>query len=261
MKASVEKLGPPDFSKASVEIYGMPLDEMAQLTSLSSWPLKTSRNYINIYAGDDVQGMSEIFAGSIVSANADYSGCPEHKLVIDAEVGFWGRVMPQGPGVINGTMSLASFVKKQADAAGMTFSNEGVNATLKNCVFSGSPVNQARQAAEQMGVDLLIDDDEMVLIPRQGARRGNAVLLAPDSGLLGFPTFTSDGVECKSIFNPAFRFAGLFVLETVVPKAKGTWRCIKLNHSLSANMPGDGAWESTVTGYYPALSGAVGKLI
>ena len=170
MKASVEKLGPPDFSKASVEIYGMPLDEMAQLTSLSSWPLKTSRNYINIYAGDDVQGMSEIFAGSIVSANADYSGCPEHKLVIDAEVGFWGRVMPQGPGVINGTMSLASFVKKQADAAGMTFSNEGVNATLKNCVFSGSPVNQARQAAEQMGVDLLIDDDEMVLIPRQGAR-------------------------------------------------------------------------------------------
>lgn len=261
MRVSVEKLGPPDFAKASVEIYGMSLDQIEQLTSLSFHPFKMTRNYINIYAGDDTTGLSEIFAGSITAANGDLSGCPEHKLKIEAEVGFWGRVTAQGPNVINGTQSAASFIATQAAAAGMTFTNEGVSDTLKNCVFNGSPVEQARQAAKQIGADLLIDDDELILLPKQGHRKGNAVLLNKDTGLLGYPAISSNGIECKAIFNPAFRFAGLFVLQSVVPKASGTWRIIKLTHKLSANDPSDGSWESSLTGFYPALSGAVGKLI
>lgn len=261
MRVSVEKLGPPDFAKASVEIFGMNLDDIEQLTSLSFHPFKLTRNYINIFAGDDESGLSQIFAGSITAANGDLSGCPEHKLKIDAEVGFWGRVTAQGPNVINGTQAAASFIETQATKAGMIFSNEGVSDALKNCVFSGSPVEQARQAAKQIGADLLIDDDEMILLPRQGNRKGNAVLLNKESGLLGYPAITSNGIECKSIFNPAFRFAGLFVLESIVPKASGTWRVIKLTHKLSANDPSDGSWESSITGFYPALSGAVGKLI
>lgn len=90
MRVSVEKLGPPDFAKASVEIFGMNLDDIEQLTSLSFHPFKLTRNYINIFAGDDESGLSQIFAGSITAANGDLSGCPEHKLKIDAEVGFWG---------------------------------------------------------------------------------------------------------------------------------------------------------------------------
>ena len=261
MRVSVEKLGPPDFAKASVEIFGMNLNDIEQLTSLSFHPFKLTRNYINIFAGDDESGLSQIFAGSITAANGDLSGCPEHKLKIDAEVGFWGRVTAQGPNVINGTQAAASFIETQATKAGMTFSNEGVSDALKNCVFSGSPVEQARQAAKQIGADLLIDDDEMILLPRQGNRKGNAVLLKKDSGLVGYPAITSNGIECKSIFNPAFRFAGLFVLESIVPKASGTWRVIKLTHKLSANDPSDGSWESSITGFYPAMSGAVGKLI
>lgn len=261
MSASVQKLGPPDFPKASVEIYGMALDEIQALTSLSFHPFKTSRNFINIYAGDNVSGMSEVFAGSIVSAHGDFSGCPEHKLVIDAEAGFWGRVYAQGPGVVSGVQDAASYVARQAAAAGMTFSNEGVSARLRNCIFHGSPIEQARQVAAQIGADLLIDDEQMILLPKNGHRKGMIPLLSAQSGLLGYPAVTGDGIECRSIFNPAYRFAGLFRLETVVPKAKGEWRCVKLTHKLAANMAKDCPWESTLTGYYPQFSGAVGKMI
>ncbi len=261
MRVSVEKLGPPDFAKASVEIFGMNLSDIEQLTSLSFHPFKLTRNYINIYAGDADTGLSEIFAGSITAANGDFSGCPEHKLKIDAEVGFWGRVTAQGPNVINGSQSVASFIETQAAASNMTFQNEGVSSSLKNCVFDGTPIEQARQAAKMVGADLIIDDDEMVLLPAGGNRKGNAVLLNKESGLLGYPAITSNGIECKAIFNPAFRFAGLFVLDSIVPKASGTWRIVKLTHKLSANDPGDGSWESSITGYYPAMSGAVGKFI
>ncbi len=261
MRVSVEKLGPPDFAKASVEIFGQNLSDIEQLTSLAFHPFKLTRNYINIYAGDEETGLSEIFAGSITAANGDFSGCPEHKLKIDAEVGFWGRVTAQGPNVINGTQTAASFIQTQAAAGNMTFRNEGVTSTVKNCVFEGSPVEQARQAAKMVGADLIIDDDEMVLLPKEGARKGNAVLLNRESGLLGYPAITSNGIECKAVFNPAFRFAGLFVLDSIVPKASGTWRIVKLTHKLSANDPSDGAWESSLTGFYPAMSGAVGKFI
>ena len=44
MSVKVEKLGPPDFGKASAEIYGLPLDVMQQLTTLNMTPLFTFKN-------------------------------------------------------------------------------------------------------------------------------------------------------------------------------------------------------------------------
>ena len=79
-------------------------------------------------------------------------------------------------------------------------------------------------------------------------------MLSKDSGLLGYPTITQNGVECKAIFDPAFKFGGLIELQTIVPKASGTWRIVKLTHKLSANMPSDGSWESQITGFYPNKS-------
>lgn len=260
MKVSIEKLGPPDFAKASVEISGMSCDEIEQLTSLNTFPMMTRRNYINIFAGDDVNGFSEVFAGSIVTASGDFSN-PELAFKIEAQVGFWGRVKAQGPSVINATQGVDSFVSSCASMSDMTFTNEGVTAQLQEGdTFSGSPVEQARQAANKVNADLLIDDNEMILVPKNGNRQGGSMfLLNRDSGLLGYPTISANGVELKAIFNPAFRFAGLFELKSAVPKTSGIWRIVKLTHKLSANDPKDTSWESQITGYYPSRSGAMGK--
>lgn len=261
MSVTVEKLGPPDFAKCSVEIYGLPLHELEQLTSLAFNILQFSRNYINIYAGDDDSGLSEIFAGTIISSHADFSGAPDIKLVIDGEVGFWGRVIAQGPNVINGTQDAAAFIKRQVEQAEFTFTNEGVSATLKNCVFNGDPIAQARAAAVQIGADLIFDDNEAILLPKNGHRGGDVLEIDATSGLLGYPSVSSNGVEFKSIFHPSFRFAGLINLKTAVPKCSNTWRIIKLTHKLSANNANDSSWESQITGYYPELSGEIGKFV
>jgi len=261
MKATIEKLGPPDFAKASVEIYGMDRDEIQMLTTLNYIPMMTKRHYINIYAGDDVTGLSEVFAGSIVSASGDFSN-PEVAFKIEAEVGFWGRVKAQGPNVITCSQDVASFISSCASLADMTFTNEGVSAQLKEGdVFNGSPVEQARQAANKVGAELLIDDDEMILLPKNGNRTGDMLLISRDSGLLGYPAISANGIEFKAIFNPAFRFAGLLELQSAVPKTSGVWRIVKLTHKISANNPKDGSWESEITGFYPEMSGAVGKFI
>ncbi len=261
MTATVEKAGPPDFGKASVSIYGLPADVMEQLSTLSMMPMFYNFNYINIFAGDEIQGYSQIFAGTIQNATADFNSQPDVKMNINARVGFWGSVTAQGQNVVSGSQPVSGFISNQAKLAGMTFENKGVTSSVQNAIFSGSPVEQAKQAAEQVGAELVIDDDKMILIPQGGAIKGNVPVLSAETGLLGYPTMSQNGIEFKAIFNPAFRFAGLIELKTMVPKCTGQWRIIKLSHKLSSNLPGDGSWESQITAFYPHMSGACGRFI
>lgn len=265
MTCTVEKLGPPDFSKCSVQIKGMKLEDMEQLTTLSFNPLfaYTARNFINIFAGDDDTGFAQIFAGTITGAGAVFAdGQPGASFDVEGQVGFMGSVTPASPTAVSGTQSAATFIEKQASAAGMSFENQGVSATIKDCVFNGSAIQQARQCAEMVGADLIIDDEQMILIPGDGARDdGSMFLVSRESGLLGYPRITQSGVELRTIFNPSYKFAQCFELQSSVPKVSGIWRIIKLTHKLSSGDPKDGSWESQITGFYPHLSGATGKYI
>lgn len=262
IKANIQKLPYPDCGKATVEIIGMRLEDMEKLSTLAFRPWFISRNYINIFAGDNQTGLTEIFAGTIVQATCDFNRTPDVCFRIEGEIGFWGRVTATGPTAIRGEQPASDFIKGQVLKAGFTtFENNGVNANIKNCVFNGSPIHQAQQCAKQIGAELIFDDNTAILMQSGSTRKGNAVLLNANTGLIGYPTITQNGVECKAIFNPDFKFAGLIQLETVVPKASGTWRIIKLAHNLTANDPNGGAWESYITGFYPSMSGACGRYV
>ena len=259
--AKIDKSGPPEFGKASVEIYGLSLDVMSQLSTLNMHPLFVRKNYLNIFAGDEFSGMSQIFAGSITSASADFNGAPEVKFKIEARIGFFGSVTAQGQGVVNGQQPAADFISRQAKAAGLKFENQDVAASIKNSVFTGSPIEQARQAANQIGAELIIDDEKMILIKNGASVKGHVPVLSATTGLIGYPVMSQNGIDCKAIFNPDFRFAGLIEIQSMVPKVAGQWRITKLSHNLAANLPGAGQWESSITAYYPHLSGAIGRFV
>lgn len=262
MNVIVDKLPPPDFSKASVEIYNLSLEKMQRLTTLSMHPLFIKQNYINIYAGDNVHGYNLIFRGAITGANADFNTAPDVKFKIDARVGFYGSVTAQGGNVINGVQDASIFISNQVKKCGFTFENQNVKATLKNAVFFGSPIEQARQASAQIGAELILDDDKAILINSGAVRKsGDIPLISADSGLLGYPTMSQNGIDFRTIFNPNYTFAGLVELKSIIPKVSGQWRIIKLSHHLSANLPNNGEWTSQITAYYPEMSGITGKFI
>ena len=249
MTCQIQKLALPEGGKASAEITGLPLSDMEQLTTLAFDPLYVKNNQITIYAGD-WGGVSEVFSGTITKAGADFNASPDVKFKIEAAVGYFGRMTAQGPTAIHGSQDASAFIKGQCEKAGFKFVNQGVSAKISDCVFQGSPIQQAQACASQIGAELILDDGSAVLMQSGAGREGNTVVLSSTTGLLGYPAITQNGVECKAIFNPDFRFGGLIQLDTVVPKASGVWKIVKLTHKLSANMPGDGSWESQITGYY-----------
>lgn len=264
LKVRIEKTGPPDYCKATIEARGLRYEDMAQMSTLAFKPLASAKNAVQIFAGDEVDGLSLAFSGSITQASADFNAAPDVVFKMEAMTGYYGAITPQSPTAIKGAQPAADFIAMQAKAAGFTFQNDGVTAQLENAVFNGSPVAQARAAARQIGAELIIDDGAMILSPAGGAGekagggRGNAVLLNKESGLLGYPVLTNEGVQLKALYNPAFCLGGLVKVESIVPKASGTWRITKLTHDLAAFDSKGGPWESQMTTYYPE-GGAGGK--
>ena len=249
----VEKPGFPDKAKATVRISNVPLSDMEQMTTLAFKPLQYQRNAISVYAGDEESGLSLVFCGEITSAHGDFNAAPDPVFAVQAMSGFFGALTPSAPTSVPGSVGVAHIVQQMAGRLGYSFINEGFTGQIKNAVLCGSPLEQAQAAAKQAGAELIMDDSTLILCPPgqprgNGNRVGQAVLLSKDSGLIGYPTFTNNGISLRCLYNPALQFGACMEVHSIVPKASGLWRITKLSHKLSAHHSSGGHWHSTVEG-------------
>ena len=248
----VTKTGGDEKPSCTVSIGGMSYSDMEQLTTLAFRPLQTRKNLIAVFAGDTENGLSQVFAGEITTAAADFKNAPDVRFEIEAISGYYPSLMAAGPQTIAGNAPVADIISQQAQIMGYEFRNEGVTTQLSNCILNGSPMQKARAAARQAGATLLIDDNALVLLPPGKERKGTTILLSENSGMMGYPSFSNDGISIDAIFNPAFQIGGLVEVQTVVPKASGLWRIVKLEHKLSANDPGGTDWTTSLDAVYVA---------
>ena len=112
-------------------------------------------------------------------------------------------------------------------------------------------ITKMRQIANSVGADLLIDDDEIVLLPRGKVREtGGIPLVSADAGMVGYPTFTQNGIQVVSYFRPDLRIGAAVRVESIVPSSSGTWKIVNLSHDLTAHKPGGGSWRTTFEGMW-----------
>lgn len=249
VNVNVEKVGPPDKNKAKVKIYNVNLDEAAQMTTLAFEPLKSMKNKIAINAGEKTDTtLSRIFAGEITNAYASFEGDSDIAMYIEAMSGYYPSLIPQSPMAITGGTQVSHVMEQLSDQIGYTFVNDGVTLPVGRTILNGSPIQKINQLANETGASVLIEDDQIVLLNAEQTRKGNAIYLSKDTGLLGYPTFTSNGISLKAIFNADFKYRGAIEVESIVPKASGVWQITKLVHDISANVSGEGKWESSIEG-------------
>ena len=249
VSVDVSKTGGDEKPTCKVSIGGMTYSDMEQLTTLAFRPLQSRKNLIAIFAGE-AGALSQVFAGEITKASADFNNAPDVKFDIEAMSGFYPSLVPAGPQSIAGNAPVADIISQQAKLMGYEFRNEGVSTNLSNTILNGTPMEKARAAAKQAGANLLIDDNTIILLPPGKERKGTTVLLADNSGMMGYPSFSSDGISVEAIYNPAFQLNGLIEVKSIVPKASGLWRITKLEHKLSANDPGADDWTSSIEAVY-----------
>lgn len=246
----ITKPGLPEKNSASVSIANISLADMEQMTFLAFQPLQSLKNLITIEVGEQGKTLATVFKGEITSAYADYGSVPDVEFKIEALSGGYAAQIGAKPISVKGNAKAADLIKQFAKEIGYTFKNEGVAASVRNAVFNGSPIEKARSVADEVGAELLIDDDSMILMPYDKPRSGGAVLLTPETGLIGYPSFTSDGISFSCFFNPNLKQGGQVKIESIVPRASGYWKITKLSHKLTAYRTGGGSWYSSVDAAY-----------
>jgi len=249
-EVTVQKPGLPEKNSAEVRIWGLKYEDMAQLTMLSFRPLESQHNLISIKAGERGGALQLVFQGEITSAFADFNAAPDVFMQIEADSGSYPQQIAEPVMTVNGSTTAEQLFSKFAEAAGYTYKNEGVTASVVNAWFPGSPIAKIEKLARDVGCELIIDDGTVITLPAGKARAGNATLLSRETGMIGYPVFNQDGISCRCIFNPDLTYGGLIKVESIVPRASGVWRITKLTHNIDAYMPDGGSWDTQIEAAY-----------
>lgn len=247
---NIEQVAAPDFNKCQGKIYNMKIDDIAKLTTLSFEPLSSEkRNLIKLETTENGTDFTTVFLGEIENAYGDFNSAPNIALNINAMAGSFAMKLPASPLSSKGSVPAKELLNKLAQSAGYRLETD-ISANVNNVYFQGSVMQQIHAIARAIGAKVIIDNDILRVMKREQALKGQAVLISPESGLIGYPTFSNQGINISCLYNPNIKQQGLIQIKSVVPKASGTWRAIKVNHVIAANMTSGGDWKTQIEAVY-----------
>lgn len=252
MSAEILHAGGPSDGTLDLTIYGLARSTINRLSTLGMKLNLVPKNQIVLEAGDDTSGMSVVFTGYILAALADMNAQPDVSFHMSAHTLAPQSVAPAKPSSFKGTADVATIMSGFATQLGLKFENNGVQLSFENAYYSGSLRSQAQQCVKDAGISWNAGEGGILAIwPKFGARNGQIPLVSPQTGLIGYPTYSNLGVNVRTLYNPSVGYGQKIQVQSSLKAASGLFTVYGLQHSLSCEMP-DGPWFSTINCYGPA---------
>lgn len=113
-------------------------------------------------------------------------------------------------------------------------------------VLFGLARAQMRETADALGARWSVQNGTLVLIPLTSFRAGSAILLNSQSGLIGTPEATEDGIEIEALLNPFFQVGLLVQIDNALitqRKINQNFQTLLLATTLVANLSNDGVYR------------------
>lgn len=235
---------------AQVRIFGLPLEMMNQLTSVGLVNAAVRlQNTLLLAAGDDETGMTTVYDGTISESWGQFESMPDVPLNVIAVAGLAASLKPVDAISFQGQADVATIMQGLAQTMGYAFENNGVQVQLANPYFPGTALAQARACARAADIYMTIDRGTLAIWPKSTARaqQGDIPLISTDTGLVGYPAFSSNGISLTTLFNPQIKPGGQVQVKSTLPVANGTWFVSEVVHQLESETP-NGQWFSRVLG-------------
>lgn len=245
----IVKAGGNAMGTAQIAIFGMKLSHMNQLSTLGMQIQLIPRNTVTVLAGD-AKGMFKVFEGTITNAYADFQSAPEVAFRVNAHIGLAQAVQSIPATSYRGAVDVAVIMAALARQMGFVFEGNGVSVQLSNPYFSGSARTQAKEAADAANVNWTIDDGVLAIWPKNGSRKQTVVEVKPETGMIGYPSYTAQGISLATEWNPAIRFGSTIRVTSDQKPACGLWALYTLEHDLDSKNP-HGPWLSRMGCYNP----------
>ena len=252
MSAEVINAGGASMGQLDLTIYGLARSTMNRLSTIGLRLNLLPKNAIVLEAGDGQSGMSTVFVGYAQSCLADFNASPDVAFHITAFTLAPQAIDSAPASSFPGYADIATMMSGFATQMGLKFENNGVTGSLSNAYYSGSYKSQAQQCVSDAGISWNAGEGGVLAIwPRFGSRGGAVPLISRQTGLIGYPTYSAMGVDCRTLYNPSIGFGGKIKLQTSLESASGVYTVFGLHHQLACEMP-DGPWFSTLNCYTPS---------
>lgn len=247
--ARITKAGGSVMGELDLQVWGMTKTLMDDLSTLGMVVQLLPRNTITLTAGDDIDGMGTVFIGNTINCWGDFNSAPEVPFHVEAQTLAAGSVINAAPTSITGSADAATMLSGLATQLSLKFENNGVNAKIADAYYAGSPRDQALAIVQDANISWNGGDDGVLAIwPKNGSRGGVIPFIGPGSGMIGYPSYTANGIEVRTIFNRSIGLGGKIQVQSSLQPASKTWIVYGMNHSLDANLP-NGLWESRLQCY------------
>ena len=253
--ASIQHTGGVGMSQLDLSVYGMTQDLMNQLSTLGR-PIytTTNRNTVTVSAGDDVGGMAVAFTGNVLQAWADGAGAPKIAFRVTAQAGGFDQARPLQPTSFKGSADVATLVSSIATQLGRNLQNSGVTAQISNPYYTGSGRDQILAICRDANCECVFEGETgageqasatggatVAIWPKGASRVGTATVVSPDTGLVGYPSWTANGIVLTTLYNPTITYGAPLSVQSSIQNACGTWTVYKVGHELESETP-DGKW-------------------
>ena len=191
----------------NLDIYGMTLSQMSQLSTLGQQIQLVPRNTITVTAGDAISGMGTVFIGDVVNCYVDFKGMPEVVFRVEAYAMGAAAVIAVQPLSYPSGADVATVMSGIATQAGYQFNNYGVSQRLPTGTYlPGSARAQLLKVVKTTGISWNGGDNGTVNIwPKNGSIGGAVPVVAPppNGQMIGYPTVTVNGIIVENIYDPS----------------------------------------------------------
>jgi hypothetical protein len=188
-----------------------------------------------------------IYAGDIVKRNVIRDGMD---FVLDMECGDGSKAFTSAR--VNMTLPAGTTDAEAAIALAGTMpdTTRGTMAVTRTAgsarprVYCGNSRNALSNLARANNADWSVQDGAVVMLPSNAALAGVGPLISQETGMVGMPLQTDNGLEVKCLCNPAITVGGVVRVVSIEPHYNGDYKVVSVQHT-GDYLQGD--WLSTMT--------------
>lgn len=248
IKVEIKRAGLPALDDAKITILGLSRELMESITFLNYRNLFVNMNKIDVFAGDE-NGLDLVFSGEITSAIPNFNNAPSINMEIKAITGYSSNIKAVPPLSVQGNIPVSQLCEKIAKESGFDFRNKGVNIIASNPYLKGSNIAKLKTLSQNYKFGMTIENNIVTIYPSDGSSAQLVLSISGQNGLIGYPSFTQNGIDCKVMFAPTVSIGQKIEIKSVIPKVTGTWWVYSLSHNIEANIP-NGRWETDIQASY-----------
>ena len=237
------------WGQAKVSIFGVPLESMNKIARLWLEVLTPTMNdamEIDVWDGSNYV---PFFRGVITWSAVNASGAPQVALEIEASDAMAAQLSIAPPYSQEGPVDLREAITTILKPAGLEveFAQSLPAYPVQKVYAEGTAMQQAETLMRQFPeLSYYINLQRFLVRPVNGPLGGDPIPVNKNTGMIGYPTYSTSGVQLATLFDPRIRPGLALDIQTIFDFVNRTkWVAAVLQHTLQPNTPG-GQWMTQI---------------